>query len=209
MTYHLGLAFILAVLFTQFNILTISQYVQSFLFTRPAITAFDVKFLDSDTCPNLRLIRKLPRSKDSNTWFPSEGGLLPLLLPLLPKPQSGEATNLTHPLPNLFGTFKERARKYGLHKDFDDTQEFLARRKLTLKAPYKFAIRMLDYGGVMTQSRAPKIVMEKVYPVDVVWDRHSFRIEGLPNFRAEAWWRDPSDGLLTQNRMMVYIMSKS
>ncbi len=162
------------------------------MFTSSAITTFDRIYIDSNTCPNFWLIRRLPHSKNINIWFLSKGGLLPLLLPLLPRPQSDENANSISSLPNLFDAFQERAREQRLRKDVDATQAFLTRKNFTLKAPYKFAMRILDYGAVVTQRRAPKIVMEKVYTVDVVWDRHSFRFEGLPNFRAEAWWRDPS-----------------
>ncbi|KAJ9614363.1 hypothetical protein H2200_002499 [Cladophialophora chaetospira] len=156
------------------------------------VRALGFNCFDKDICPKLWLIRKLPRSDHTNVLYPFRHGLLDIVLPLLHKPQLNETVILSKSPPDILTAFQAHTRAHWYQLDVDDLEKFLIGNNLTLRVPYKFGMRMLDHGAAITQRRAPKILMERWFTVEVIWDGRSFLIEGLPDFREEAWWKDPT-----------------
>ncbi|KIX96396.1 uncharacterized protein Z520_07662 [Fonsecaea multimorphosa CBS 102226] len=160
--------------------------------------AFGHNWLDRNICPNVRVICRAwpkiePLSYKSHRFsIEKESPLhfIPLLLPGSPiDPRDYGITNGN--IHNLFEVCKSRGANDCWRNFVVRENAWITHHDLTVKTTYRIGLRARTQE--VTNCMGPWIVFESWLDVVVIRDKNGIRIDGLPDLRASAWWKEWTD----------------
>ena len=158
-----------------------------YLFLTPPKNVLELVMHDRLSCPNLRLIHKLPYFDDLDN--PGFLGYVRRMLEAFRHDQPQTSRDYPPARAAMLQNFRsivieEPTRRY-IQENLNKMDTIIKESDLTLKCSFRFFIRLIE----LSDAPSRRCVDTEWFNVVMVWDRDGLRIEGFPELKSRPWWK--------------------